>query len=168
MMQRLGLAQAMVNDPEVLFLDEPTDGVDPVGRKEIREVLRDLRLRGKTIFLNSHLLSEVELVSDRVAILDKGRLLKTGSVDELTARGFLYRIGIEGAVPQAALTEATALVISLRPDGETLQVELENVAELNRVIDLLRKYGVTITSVVKERSTLEESFINLLRREVSP
>ena len=78
MMQRLGLAQAMINDPDLLFLDEPTDGVDPVGRAEIRDLLRNLKTRGKTIFLNSHLLSEVEMISDRVAILDKGRLLRSG------------------------------------------------------------------------------------------
>ena len=77
MLQRLGLAQAMINDPDLLFLDEPTDGVDPVGRKEIRDVLRTLKEQGKTIFLNSHLLSEVEAISDRVAILDKGVLVRT-------------------------------------------------------------------------------------------
>src|SRR5437867_11780295 len=83
MLQRLGLAQAMLSDPDLLFLDEPTDGVDPIGRKEIRDLLLDLKHKGKTIFLNSHLLSEVELICDRVAILNKGDLIKEGSVDEL-------------------------------------------------------------------------------------
>src|SRR3989304_5850809 len=86
MLQRLGLAQALLNDPEILFLDEPTDGVDPVGRKEIRDLLKDLRKQGKTIFLNSHLLSEVEAISDRVAILNKGKVLKVGTVSEITSR----------------------------------------------------------------------------------
>ena len=168
MLQRLGLAQALVNDPEVLFLDEPTDGVDPVGRKEIRDVLRQLKGKGKTIFLNSHLLSEVELVSDRVAILDRGRLVKTGTVDELTARGSLYRIGIEGELTEALRTEAAAMVLPLRQDGESVQVELGTVAELNRLVDLFRKHGINITSIIKERSTLEESFISLLTSEVKP
>jgi ABC-2 type transport system ATP-binding protein len=168
MVQRLGLAQAMVNDPDVLFLDEPTDGVDPVGRKEIRDILRELRGRGKTIFLNSHLLSEVELVSDRVAILDKGRLVKTGTVDELTARGSLYRIGIVGALTESLHAEAKAMVLPLRHDGDSVQVELGDLAELNRLIDLLRRHSVQISSIVRERSTLEESFISLLTKEVKP
>ena len=85
MLQRLGLAQAMMNDPDLLFLDEPTDGVDPIGRKEIRDILHRLQSEGKTIFLNSHLLSEVETTCDQVAILDRGKLLRTGTVEELTS-----------------------------------------------------------------------------------
>ena len=100
MMQRLGLAQALINDPDLIFLDEPTDGVDPVGRKEIRDVLRNLKAAGKTIFLNSHLLSEVELISDQVAILDHGKLLKMGTVDELTVTDSSYHITCEGTVPK--------------------------------------------------------------------
>jgi len=167
MMQRLGLAQALINDPEVLFLDEPTDGVDPVGRKEIRDILKDLKLRGKTIFLNSHLLSEVELVSDRVAILDKGKLLKLGTVDELTRGGTTYTVGIAGPLPDAALQESRALVMNFTVNGDTVTADCGSFAELNRVIDLLRKHGVAITSVVKQRSTLEESFISLIKREVA-
>ena len=79
MMQRLGIAQSLINDPKVVFLDEPTDGVDPVGRKEIREIIFNIRERGKTIFLNSHLLSEVEAISDRVAILKLGELVRLGT-----------------------------------------------------------------------------------------
>ena len=164
MMQRLGLAQALTNDPDVLFLDEPTDGVDPVGRKEIRDVLRDLRASGKTIFLNSHLLSEVELVSDRVAILDKGRLLRVGTVEELTSTGQSYLVSFEGALPEAFRPEAEARVLKLTVSGQTLTVEAGSTAELNALIDLLRAHGVQITSVLKQRATLEESFIDLLRR----
>ena len=84
MMQRLGLAQALLNDPEIIFLDEPTDGVDPIGRREIRDILKSLKSRGKTIFLNSHLLAEVESVCDKVAILNNGILIKVGPVEGLT------------------------------------------------------------------------------------
>jgi len=165
MLQRLGLAQALVNEPEILFLDEPTDGVDPVGRKEIREILRNLKLAGKTIFLNSHLLSEVELVSDRVAILDKGRLIKVGTVEELTTTGSAYDIGVAGAVPDGVFEEARAFVIGIARAGDHLHAECRTTAELNRVIDLLRKHGVEITSVTRQRSTLEESFISLITKE---
>jgi ABC-2 type transport system ATP-binding protein len=167
MMQRLGLAQAMINDPDLLFLDEPTDGVDPIGRAEIRDLLRNLKASGKTVFLNSHLLSEVELISDRVAILDKGRLLKVGTVDELTTTGDRYRIGIEGTLPQAFRTEAAARVLVYSELPEALSVDVNTIRELNALIDLLRHHQVSIVSIVKERSTLEESFLNLIKREVA-
>jgi ABC-2 type transport system ATP-binding protein len=88
MLQRLGLAQAMLHDPPLLILDEPTDGVDPVGRREMREILQRLKQEGKTIFINSHLLQEVELVCDRVAIMQKGSLRHVGAVEELTTCGW--------------------------------------------------------------------------------
>ena len=87
MTQRLGLAAALVHDPEVLLLDEPTDGVDPVGRREIRDLLQEEATRGKTILLNSHLLSEIELTCDRVAVLRAGRVAVAGRIDDLTAAG---------------------------------------------------------------------------------
>jgi len=167
MMQRIGLAQALVNNPDLLFLDEPTDGVDPVGRKEIRDILIRLKHEGKTIFLNSHLLSEVELISDRVAILDKGTLLRVGTVDELTSTGSLYQIGFSGIVPEALLTEAAATVMRITVKNDMLTAELQTIQELNRLIDLLRKHNVDITSVVKQRTSLEESFISLIKREVA-
>jgi ABC-2 type transport system ATP-binding protein len=85
MQQRVGLAQALLNEPALVFLDEPTSGLDPVGRYEVREVIRELRQRGVTVFLNSHFLSEVEVTCDRVAIVKRGRLVRVGSLEELTA-----------------------------------------------------------------------------------
>jgi ABC-2 type transport system ATP-binding protein len=167
MMQRLGLAQALINDPELLFLDEPTDGVDPVGRKEIRDILTGLRDRGKTIFLNSHLLSEVELISDRVAILDKGRLLREGTVDELTSEGSQYTFTFEGDVPEAVLEETRARAYQLTRDQQKITARCTDPGELNRLIDLLRSHDVQITAIVPERSSLEESFIRLIKREGS-
>jgi ABC-2 type transport system ATP-binding protein len=166
MLQRIGLAQALINEPELIFLDEPTDGVDPVGRKEIRDILRNLKEQGKTVFLNSHLLSEVELVSDRVAILDKGKLLKTGTVDELTTTGSRYQIGFVPPLPESFRLEAAALVLQISYAPEALTGELKSTQELNRLIDLLRKHEVELTSITRQRSTLEESFLNLLKREV--
>ncbi len=167
MMQRLGLAQALINDPELLFLDEPTDGVDPVGRKEIRDVLKELKRQGKTIFLNSHLLSEVEMVSDRVAVLHQGRLLRTGTIEELTTQGSSYHIGIEGELPESFTHETSALLLPWSPTGEGLSADLKTVDDLNRMIDLLRKHGARITSVSRQRTTLEDSFLSLIKREVA-
>ncbi len=166
MMQRLGLAQALINDPDVLFLDEPTDGVDPVGRKEIRDLLRQLRNEGKTIFLNSHLLSEVEMISDRVAILDKGKLLKVGTVDELTTTDSNYEIGFAGQLTEAFYHEAAATIVKFRVDRNVISADLGDVRELNFLIDMLRRNNVQITTIAKKKSSLEDSFINLIKREV--
>jgi len=168
MVQRLGLAHALINDPDLLFLDEPTDGLDPVGRKEIRDVLLGLKQQGKTVFLNSHLLSEVELVCDTVAILNKGRLLRVASVDELTLAGTKYEIGFSGELPQAFQEETTALVLRLGYADQLLLAELESTAALNRLIDLMRKHGIAITSITQKKSSLEESFLKLLKPEGQP
>src|SRR5262249_25554726 len=107
MKQRLGIAQAIFHDPEVLFLDEPTDGVDPVGRREIRDLLQQLKNEGKTIFVNSHLLGEVELICDRVAILQAGEVIKQGSMSELTQQRGAFQIGLADGqkFPQDDLAE---------------------------------------------------------------
>ena len=108
MMQRIGVANALVNDPDLVILDEPTDGVDPVGRCEIRDVLLALKAQGKTVFVNSHLLLELEKISDRVAILVAGRVVQQGTMDELTRESQCFCVDIEtpgdaGALLQAAL-----------------------------------------------------------------
>jgi ABC-2 type transport system ATP-binding protein len=122
MRQRVGIAQALVNDPDLVVLDEPTDGVDPVGRRDIRNVLLHLRERGKTIFLNSHLLSELEMVCDHVAILVQGVVSAQGTIDELTRSSRRYEIEVEmpaverlGAGRVHALPAALAEVAQLMP-----------------------------------------------------
>jgi ABC-2 type transport system ATP-binding protein len=110
MRQRIGLAQALVNDPDLLVLDEPTDGLDPVGRREVREVLGRLRDQGKTIFLNSHMLSEVERVCDRVAILASGQVIRQGTLAELTAGSEHFEIQLYGQ-PDLAMREAMRAVL---------------------------------------------------------
>jgi ABC-2 type transport system ATP-binding protein len=158
MMQRLGLAQALLNDPELIFLDEPTDGVDPIGRKEIRDILIRLREEGKTIFLNSHLLSEVELITDRVGILNKGRLLKEGTVKELTERKQEFIISVEGEIPDTIdhfhITRASA--------GQYL-VKVNDTAELNHILDLLRNRGILVKEFHQQKNTLEDMFISLIK-----
>ncbi|MBZ0200607.1 MAG: ABC transporter ATP-binding protein [Ignavibacteriaceae bacterium] len=163
MMQRLGIAQALINNPEVIFLDEPTDGVDPIGRKEIRDILADLKQQGKTIFLNSHLLSEVELVTDRVAILNKGMLLRIGSVNELTAKKEEYKVDVDAENLLDQISSA-GLSFHLKPqkskDSFLLNVSNEN--ELNEFIDFIRSRNILIKEVVKVKNSLEDMFINLI------
>ncbi len=159
MTQRLGLAAALLDRPEVLFLDEPTDGVDPVGRRHIRDILRATRADGTTVFINSHMLSEVERTCDRVAILDRGRVVRTGGVDDLTRPGRRYRVGVAGALPSDAFAGAGVEVAAR--DGH-LDVEAENLAALNALIDRLRAGSVVITEVVPLRSALEDVFIEVV------
>ena len=161
MTQRLGLAAALLDRPEVLFLDEPTDGVDPVGRRHIRDILRATRADGTTVFINSHLLSEVERTCDRVAILDRGRVVRTGSVDDLTRPGRSYRVGVAepAAVPAAALPGAGVTVAAR--DGH-LDVEADDLPALNALIDRLRAAGAVITELVPTRSALEDVFIEVV------
>lgn len=164
MMQRLGLAQSMLNNPELIFLDEPTDGVDPIGRKEIRDVLNNLKDQGKTIFLNSHLLSEVELVCDRVAILNKGTLVKSGKVEDITAVSNDYKFitsDIEESVFNALLSDYQAKISS---KNEFVYNTL-NTEDMNKVIDFLRSKNILIHSIEREKDTLENMFINLIESQ---
>jgi ABC-2 type transport system ATP-binding protein len=160
MMQRLGLAQALLNDPELIILDEPTDGVDPVGRKEIRDVLVHLKDQGKTIFLNSHLLSEVERISDRVAIMNKGVVAREGTVADLTLTQNVFdvRVGHEYTHTAGEILSATASPLG---DG-IFEVRCNSVAELNQLIDQLRARDVQIESINPRRSSLEDLFIRMI------
>lgn len=165
MMQRLGLAQAMLNDPDLLFLDEPTDGVDPIGRKEIRNVLLDLKEQGKTIFLNSHLLSEVELITDRVAILHKGKIIREGNVHELTSRKEEYRIVVDTeleAVLEESLKEKYALQ---KISSSTYLIRVDEQRPVNNFVDQLRSKGVSIKEMAQEKNSLEDVFISLVKAE---
>ena len=175
MMQRLGLAQAMMNNPELIFLDEPTDGVDPIGRKEIRDILIDLKNNGTTIFLNSHLLSEVELVSDRVAIMNSGKLLKMGRVEDLTTTKEAYIIETANPVGNEFInakytgeTSGDSLFenINIKLESSTkLSVNVKDNLELNFVIDNLRKKGINIKSISIQKNSLEELFVSLITDE---
>lgn len=164
MLQRLGLAQAMLNNPELIFLDEPTDGVDPIGRKQIRDILVNLNSEGKTILVNSHLLSEVELICDTVTILNKGLLVKEGTVEDLTVSENAYIIktsDLSESVLNSLLSQYKA-EISSKNDFKFKSSSLE---ELNLLIDFLRKEKVLINSISQEKNSLEDLFINVIGQE---
>jgi ABC-2 type transport system ATP-binding protein len=157
MLQRVGLAQALMHDPRLLVLDEPGDGVDPVGRRQIRDILREQQKNGVTIFINSHLLGEVELFCDRVTILKGGRVTLTGEMQRLTqGKGFTVKANgvserLHGAVSVHATTHQASVDRSdfLFPDQESA----------NRAIDLLRAEGALILAMTESRSTLEDVFL---------
>ncbi len=165
MKQRVGLAQAMLHRPDVFFLDEPTDGVDPIGRREIREVLVQLKNEGKTIFVNSHILSEVELITSRVAILEEGTMKKQGSVQELTKTQNLYELKVEGdPVPSLDAIAKTGASARKVPGG--LEVVLPDGMKIGTVIDILRNRGVEIMGVNQKKQSLEDIFIETVTGEV--
>ncbi len=166
MMQRLGLAQALINNPDLIFLDEPTDGVDPIGRKEIRDLLLRLKDDGKTIFLNSHLLSEVELVSDRIAILNKGNLIKEGSVEEITASKQIYTLELENKLSENFIKDnfKDFTFKELDIDKSTYEFHISDMKELNKLIDNLRENNIVIKAVTPQKNTLEEMFISLINK----
>ena len=162
MMQRLGIAQALLNDPELILLDEPTDGVDPIGRKEIRDILSDLKMKGKTIFLNSHLLSEVEMVSDRVAILNKGKLIREGTVRELTEKRHEFSFEFESRIDDEVYFNLAAQFNIVHIKDSTYTVLVSDIIELNKLIDALRAKSISIKEIIQKKSSLEEMFISLI------
>ncbi len=161
MLQRLGLAQALMHAPSLLLLDEPTDGVDPVGRQQIRAILRELEDQGVTVFLNSHLLSEVELACREVAIMDRGRLVLAGRVKDLTAgKGYLVTAA---HVPEALFETLRAKAASAAMRDGLAEFLFPTREEANRAVDVVRAHGGWLESVTPTGSTLEEVFMRTVR-----
>ena len=162
--QRVSLARAFALEPEVLFLDEPTDGVDPVGRRQIRDILLATRATGTTIFINSHLLSEVERTCDRVAILHRGRVIREGTVESLTRPTQRFRVRLDaGALPPAeCLTAAGVAVVA---SNGTLEVEVPDLETLNRLVDALRAERLLIAEISPLRAALEDVFVEVVGEE---
>jgi ABC-2 type transport system ATP-binding protein len=163
MLQRLGLAQALMHEPDLLVLDEPTDGVDPVGRRDIRQILNDLTGSGVTIFINSHLLSEVESFCEYVAILNRGRLALEGKISSLVA-GRGYRVAASG-VPDAAVAEIRKLAVSILPGMEAIEFQVGTREDANALIDVIRASGGLIESVAASSTSLEDVFIQTTSSE---
>jgi ABC-2 type transport system ATP-binding protein len=163
MTQRLGLACALVHRPNILLLDEPTDGVDPVGRREIRDLLREEAAQnGTAVLLNSHLLSEIELTCDRVAVLRRGKVAAAGTIASLTSRGEKYKLvaaPIDDAL-LAAFRESGAGVE--RVNGHVV-LSVDGVQHLNALVDRLRERGGLLSELAPVRSTLEDVFVDLVR-----
>lgn len=168
MKQRLGLAQAMIHDPTLLFLDEPTDGVDPVGRAEIRRILETLRDEGTTIFLNSHLLSEVEQICNRVGILERGSLVREGPLEKLLEREKALTLRTESALEKEPLAGIATIAKSVRADGRETELILHRAEDLDRIVDRLRSQGIGIRALEPKRLSLEEIFLHAVQEKESP
>jgi len=159
--QRIGLAQALLNDPEILILDEPTTGLDPIARKEIRDILAGLRDEGKSLLISSHELLEVELISNRVGILSEGVLQTSGTIDELlTNRDVILRVADVSSETFDKLTAAGIEIEDRTETGAVLRVP-DNVSVYN-ALEICRAGNVTLVSVAPRRETLEELFVRVV------
>jgi len=163
MLQRIGLAQALLNDPDLVLLDEPLGGLDPLGRKEIRDIIVRLRESGKTVFLSSHILQDIEMVCDRVAVLVGGRIVSQGRLHELISRKILFTEVTVSGIPEKELA-AFGQCLSA-PGGGTLVKIMEEA----RVSDLLALSGrikkSRIHALVPRSETLEDLFVGVVKAQ---
>ena len=163
MLQRVGLAQALVNDPEIVFLDEPMSGLDPIGRREVRDLIASLRAKGKTVFMCSHILSDIEVLCDRVAILNRGRLSETGRLEELRERaGDPHRIEITVAGTDADKLSSvlpSSMARRLPPRRAERASKSQTERDVDAALAALRRAGGRLVSVQPVRQSLEELFV---------
>ncbi|MCX2726705.1 ABC transporter ATP-binding protein [Thermomicrobium sp. 4228-Ro] len=170
MQQRIGIAQALLAAPRLVILDEPTSALDPLGRRDVRDLIRRLRAEGVTVFLNSHLLSEVEAVCDRVAFVNHGRVIAIGPLEELL-RGELVVEFRLGALPDGALASLERIVqVEDVRSGErpVLVARAPDEAAIARAVDLLVAAGVPVFGVIPERRSLEDLFVRLIEDRGQP
>ena len=167
MKQRLALAATMLSDPELIILDEPANGLDPQGIREIREIIRTLADRGKTIFLSSHLLAEVERTCSHVAIIRNGRIVTSGAVAEVVGGGSAVLLRAEDTDALAGAMEAYPDASSMRRTGEGVIAALES-GDLASVTRYLAGHGIYLSHLAPYRPSLEEVFIDITRGAVDP
>jgi len=161
MLQRIGLAQAILNDPEVVILDEPTSGLDPVGRRLVRDIIRDLRQQGTTVFLNSHLLSEVEITCDRVAFIKNGEIIRTSALQTLVEGELTVEVRARNLRPEvvAGLGRWSQ---NPRADGEHLSLTLADESQVAAVNRYLVEQGVEVYALRPQHISLEDLFIQIV------
>jgi ABC-2 type transport system ATP-binding protein len=162
MLQRLGLAQALINDPDLVILDEPAGGLDPIGRRELRDILLQLRDHGKTVFLSSHILAEVETVCDRVAILREGRLAAVGRIGDLLAEGREMELTVHGVDGRLPARLAAIPGVQVRHGPDAVVVVLPEQRFVYPAIEAVREAGGQIVSLGAKRERLEDLFIKLV------
>jgi ABC-2 type transport system ATP-binding protein len=164
MLQRIGLAQALINEPAVIFLDEPMSGLDPIGRKDVRDLILRLREEGRTVFFSTHIIPDVEVVCDRVGIILGGRLAAVGHVGELLASPLEHiEVAVSGLRPEVEAALAAQSVAPVVRSAERFLVSVKGEEELARVLKAVLHSGGRIHSVAPHRRTLEEVFLDQIR-----
>ncbi len=163
MLQRVGLAQSLINEPEIVFMDEPMSGLDPVGRREIRELIASLRKKGVTVFMSTHILSDIEALCDEVAILRNGKLSATGNLNDLLVNSGEHRmleVSVQGVAADAIREQIEFIAgatISAKPNGANIQILDES--DLDAVLTITRNAGGHLISVQPVKQSLEELFV---------
>ncbi len=161
MLQRIGLAQALLNDPALVFLDEPTSGLDPVGRRLVRDIIRDLRNRGTTVFLNSHLLSEVEITCDRVAFIKHGEVIRVSELKALVDGETSVAVRAGGLTPEI-VSGLNQWGRDMRADGDHLTLTVSDDSALPAITRYLVSHGADVYAITPQRLSLEELFIQIV------
>ncbi len=161
MTQRIGLAQAIFHGPDLVLLDEPTSALDPVGRREVRDLIHALRADGITVFLNSHLLSEVELVCDRVAIIDHGRVVRSGRLAELLGATSSIRVTVD-RIDSDLLAALNRYADVLAVDGTTVTLGVADVEVAPLIAEAVMRGGYQLYGLVPVHRSLEDVFIDLV------
>jgi ABC-2 type transport system ATP-binding protein len=167
MLQRVGLAQAMINDPELVFLDEPTSGLDPLGRRLVRDIINGLRSERTTVFLNSHLLSEIELTCDRVAFIREGKILRVASLDELENQNLKITLRVGQPTPDL-LTGLSQFGSGIEFESKKgrIQLALENEEQIPAMVNWLVAEGQNIYELSPRRLSLEDIFLQIVGDEM--
>ncbi len=168
MRQRVGLAQALIGDPDVLILDEPMSGLDPIGRKDVRELILSLRDAGKTIFFTSHILADAELICDQAAIIVNGRIAHQGYLEELLGQeSDGVDLVVEG-ISEALYAELSQGALRAVVQGSRFQFELADEAAAEKALDCVRQAGGRVRSLVPRRMSLEDLLVKDIKREARP
>ena len=161
MQQRVGLAQAILNDPDLVILDEPTSALDPLGRREVREIVGHLKDLGKTVMLNSHLLSEIEMTCDQVAILKNGQVVRQGKIDDLLAAPSTVQMRILGQTP-SLIKALESLSRTVHADGEQVTATIPDETLIPELVAATVREGGRLMSLVPMRESLEDLFIRVV------
>jgi len=167
MVQRIGLAQALLNEPELLLLDEPAAGLDPISNKEIRDILLRLKEAGVTVFINSHLLSEIEMICDRVAILHRGHLVKMGTKQELTTKGELIELKVEG-INDLLLKKIREVSTQVQLEENLITLSPKDAKTITVIPEIVINQGGKLLSLTSRIESLEDIFYRLIKEEEEP
>jgi len=162
MLQRIGIAQAILHNPEIVLLDEPMSGLDPVGRREVRQLILQLKTAGKTVFFSTHILSDAEALCDRVAILNRGKLVGVGRIAELLQQQSGYEAVLECAAPDLLAQLKLLAAQDVVGSGGQYRVEVSE-EKLRRLLDLCRQDGLRLISLNPVRFSLEDLFVGMLQ-----
>lgn len=164
MLQRIGLAQAMLNEPTLIFLDEPTSGLDPLGLRQVRDIIYRLKAAGITVFLNSHLLSEVSIVCDRVAFIKQGRVVQTSLMADLMNQNMEVTIRVDTL--KADLIEALGnLGRNIHPNGSSLSMLVDNEETIPQIAQLVHQKGARLYELSPKQTSLEEIFVRTIESD---